>query len=80
MKIRDKIVLCSTLELRAFSYMLRLKIMLYNSLNSEERYSLIINSIIQPNQHAITNYIQYHGMKSKDLEELIPSPRFIKEI
>ena len=76
----DKIVWGTTLELLAFSDMVRLNIMLYNSLDSEECYSSINNS---SNKNSIsmlvTNYNQYHGLKPKDSEEFILNPRLMKE-
>ena len=46
--MRDKIVWDSTLELLAFSDMVRLNIMQYNSLDSEECYSSILIKVIRP--------------------------------
>ena len=47
---------------------------LYNSLNSEECYNSINNSSNQTLINMLViNYNYYHGLKSKDLEELIQS-------
>ena len=79
-KMRDKIVCGTTLELLAFSDMVRLNIMLYNSLDSEECYSSINNSSNKTSiSMLVTNYNQYNCLKSKDSEELILNPRLMKE-
>ena len=79
-KMRDKIVWGTTLELLAFSDMVRLNIMLYNSLDSEECYSSINNSSNKNSiSKLVTNYNQYHGLKLKDSEEFILNPRLMKE-
>ena len=66
-KMRNKIVWDTTLELLAFSYMVRLNIMLYSSLDSEECYSSINNSSNKTSiSMLVTNYNQYHSLKSKD--------------
>ena len=70
----------TTLELLAFSDMVRLNIMLYNLLDSEECYSSINNSSNKTSiSMIVTNYNQYHGLKPKDSEEFILNPRFMKE-
>ena len=79
-KMRDKIVWGTTLELLAFSDMVRLNIMLYNSLDSEEWYSSINNSSNKSSiSILVTNYNQYLGLKPKDSEEFILNPRLMKE-
>ena len=78
--MRDKIVWSTTLELRAFSDIVRLNIMLDNSLDSKECYSSINNSSNKTSiSMLVTNYNQYHGLKTKDSEEFILNPRLIKE-
>ena len=70
----------TTLELLAFSDMVRLNILLYISFDSKEFYKSINNSI---NNVLIcileTNYNQFYDLKPKDSEELILNSRLIKE-
>ena len=70
----------TTLELLAFSDMVRLNILLYISFDSKEIYKSINNSI---NNVLIcilvTNYNQFYDLKPKDSEELILNSRLIKE-
>ena len=60
--------------------MVKLNIILYNSLDSEECYSSINNSS-NKNSFSIlvTNYNQYHGLKLKDSEQFILNLRLMKE-
>ena len=70
----------TTLELLAFSDMVRLNILLYISFDSKEFYKSINNSI---NNVLIcilvTNYNQFYDLKPKDSKELILNSRLIKE-
>ena len=76
----DKIIWDTTLELLTFSDMIRLNIMVYNSLDSEECYSSLNNSSNKNSiSMLITNYNKYHGLKPKDSEEFILNPRLMKE-
>ena len=80
MKMRDKIVWGTTLELLTFSDMIRINIMLFNSLDSEE---CNISRNNWSNKTSInilvTNYNLYHDLQPKDSEEFILSPRLVKE-
>ena len=80
--MRDKIVWGTAYELLAFSDMVRLNIMLYNSLDSEECYNSMNNS---SNKTSISMLVisynhQYHGLKPKDSEEFILNLRMKEAI
>ena len=79
--MRDKIVWGTTLELQAFYDIVRLNIVLFNSLNSEECFSSTNNlSNIASISMLVTNSDQYFDLKLKDSEELILNSRLIKEV
>ena len=79
MKMWDKIARGTTLELLAFSDIVKLNIMLFNSLDSEECYSSINKSSNKTSiSMLVTNYNQYCGLKLKDFEEFILNPRLMK--
>ena len=61
--------------------MVRFKIMLYNSLDSEECYNSINNSSNKTSiSMLVTNYNKYHDLKSKDSEKFILNSRVMKEM
>ena len=76
----NKIVWGTIVELLAFSDMVRLNNMLYNSLDSKECYISINNSSNKTSiSMLVTNYNKYHDLKPKDSEEFMHNPRLMKE-
>ena len=66
----------TTLELLTFSYILRLNIILFNSLDSEERFNLTNNLNNKASINIfVANSDQYFDLKPKDYEELILNSR-----
>ena len=60
--------------------MVRLNIIQFSSFDSEECYNSINNSSNKASiSMLVTNYNQYHGLMSKNSEELILNSRLMKE-
>ena len=79
--MRDKIVWGTTLELLAFFDIVKLNIVLFYSLDSEECYSSINNLSNKASiSMLVTNYDQYFDLKPKDSEELILISKLMKEV
>ena len=81
MKMRDKTVQGTTLELLAFFDIIKLNIVLFNSLDSKECFNNINNLSNKVSiRILITNSNQYFDLKLKDSEELILNSRLMKEV
>ena len=81
MKMWDKIVWGTTLELLAFFDIVKLNIVLFNSLDSEKCFNSTNNLSNKSSMSMlVTNSDQYFYLKPKDSKELILNSRLMKEV